>query len=67
MRNFYADLDAHLTELSFIAGDHFSAADITGLVTVDFAAKAMGVPVPKEHQAVRRWFERVSSRPSAGA
>jgi glutathione S-transferase len=67
MKNFYADLDAHLTALPFIAGDHFSAADITGLVTVDFAAKAMSFPVPNEHTALRRWFEKVSSRPSAGA
>jgi glutathione S-transferase len=51
----------------FIAGDHFSAADITGLVTVDFAAKAISFPVPNEHNALRRWFEKVSSRPSAGA
>jgi glutathione S-transferase len=67
VRNFYADLDAHLTTLPFIAGDHFSAADITGLVTVDFATKAMGLPMPKEHEALQRWFEKVSSRQSAGA
>src|SRR6202049_3458825 len=65
VKNFYADLDAHLTALPFIAGDHFSAADITGLVTADFAAKAMSFPVPDEHKALRRWFEKVSSRPSA--
>src|SRR5258705_7768908 len=46
VRNFYADLDARLAALPFVAGDHFSAADITGLVTVDFATKAMTFPVP---------------------
>jgi glutathione S-transferase len=66
VKNFYADLDAHLTALPFIAGDHFSAADITGLVTVDFATKAMSFPVPNEHHALRRWLGKVSSRPSAG-
>jgi glutathione S-transferase len=65
VRNFYADLDARLAALPFVAGDHFSAADITGLVTVDFATKAMGLPVPEEHKTLRRWIAKVSSRPSA--
>src|SRR5258705_3066869 len=38
LKDFYADLNARLTEDSFVAGNHFSAADITALVTVDFAA-----------------------------
>jgi glutathione S-transferase len=67
VKNFYADLDARLAEVPFISGDHFSAADITGLVTVDFATKAMSFAVPDEHEALRGWFEKVSSRPSAGA
>jgi glutathione S-transferase len=67
VKNFYADLDARLAALPFVAGDHFSAADITGLVTVDFASKAMSFPVPDEHKALRRWFEKVSNRPSAAA
>ena len=65
VKNFYADLDGRLAALPFIAGDHFSAADITGLVTVDFATKAMSLPVPDEHEALTRWFKKVSSRPSA--
>jgi glutathione S-transferase len=67
VKNFYADLDTHLAAQPFVAGDHFSAADITGLVTVDFATKAMSFPPPDEHKALRRWFEKVSSRPSAAA
>jgi glutathione S-transferase len=65
VKNFYADLDARLAALPFVAGDHYSAADITGLVTLDFASKAMSFPAPDAHQALRRWFEKVSSRPSA--
>jgi glutathione S-transferase len=65
VKDFYADLDTRLAALPFVAGDHFSAADITGLVTVDFATKAMSFPVPDEHKALRRWVEQVSSRPSA--
>jgi glutathione S-transferase len=65
IKNFYADLDTRLAALPFVAGDHFSAADITGLVTVDFATIGMGLPVPDERKALRRWVEKVSSRPSA--
>src|ERR1700726_81711 len=50
VKNFYADLDAHLAALPFVAGDHFSAVDITGLVTVDFARKAMSLPVHYDHK-----------------
>jgi glutathione S-transferase len=67
VKNFHADLDARLAEMPFVAGDHFSAADITGLVTVEFASRAMSLPVSDEHKALRRWFEKVSSRPSATA
>jgi glutathione S-transferase len=31
--------EGRLAALPFVAGDHFSAADITGLVTVDFATR----------------------------
>ena len=32
-------------EVPFVAGEHYSIADITALVTVDFAAKAINVPL----------------------
>jgi glutathione S-transferase len=65
VRNFYADLNARLTEDPFVAGNHFSAADITALVTVDFATKGMSFPAPGGHRALNRWYEKVSSRPGA--
>jgi len=34
-----------------VAGEHYSIADITALVTVDFAAKAINFPLPDEHEA----------------
>ena len=37
--NFYADLDARLADVRFVAGDEFSVADITAVVTV--SAKVM--------------------------
>ena len=67
VKNFYADIDTRLAEAPYVAGNTFSAADITALVTVDFATKAMSFSVPGEHAALERWYENVSSRPSVGA
>jgi glutathione S-transferase len=67
VRNFYSDFDARLADFPFVAGDDFSVADITALVTVDFAAKAAGLPVAGEHQALRRWYNSISARPSTAA
>jgi glutathione S-transferase len=67
VKNFCEDLDTRLAEVPFVAGNTFSAADITALVTVDFATKAMGFSAPGEHAALERWYENVSSRPSVGA
>jgi glutathione S-transferase len=62
--NFYADFNARLAEVSFIAGDEFSVADITAIVTVDFATRAVGLAMPEELTALRRWYDDVSARPS---
>jgi glutathione S-transferase len=67
VKDFLADLDTRLAEVRFVAGDDFSAADITALVTVDFAAKALGLPITGEHPAIKRWYSEVSTRPSAAA
>src|SRR6266404_6125802 len=67
VKNFYADIDTRLAEAPYVAGNTFSAADITALVTVDFATKAMSFSVPGDHAALERWYENVSSRPSVGA
>ncbi len=65
--HFHADLDSRLRTLPFLAGDHFSAADITALVALDFAAAAMKMPIPEELDALRLWHGAVSARPSAAA
>lgn len=62
VKNLFADMDARLEESTHVAGEHFSVADITLLVTVDFAAKAMGLVMADEHLALRRWHGRVSQR-----
>jgi glutathione S-transferase len=67
VNNFFADLNERLSKVPFIAGDHFTAADITALVTVEFAAKAFNLPLPADQVLLKSWYEAVSSRPSAAA
>jgi glutathione S-transferase len=67
VKNFYSDLDARLAETAYVGGSDFSAADITALVTVDFASKAMNLAPPAAHAALKRWYESISGRHSAGA
>jgi glutathione S-transferase len=67
VKNFFADFDARLGEAAFVAGQRFSVADITALVTVDFAAKAINFPVSDEHRSLKRWYDAISSRPSMAA
>lgn len=63
--NFYTDLEARLADAPFVAGDHFSAADITAIVTVDFATKALNLPIGSPMS--QRWYATVAARPSVGA
>jgi glutathione S-transferase len=65
--NFYADFNARLEEVPFVAGTDFSAADITAVVTVDFATAALKMPIPESSRAMHRWYQTVGARPSAGA
>ena len=65
--NFYADLNARLNVSAFVAGDAFSVADITALVTIDFAAKALSLPFSDMQLSVKRWHSEVSRRPGASA
>ncbi len=65
--HFYADFNARLADVPFVAGDEFSVADITAVVTVDFATKAAELPIKGEHTALKRWYDLVSARPSMGA
>lgn len=64
--DFLSFLDGELKDRSFIAGEHFSVADITALVAVDFM-KVSRLAVPDDLQNVRRWHSAVAARPSAKA
>ena len=59
-------LDRELAGRPFVAGDRFSVADITALVTVDFM-KPVKLALPEHLRQVRRWYGDVSARPSAKA
>ena len=63
---FLSLLDRELKDHLFIVGDHFSVADITGLVSVDFMKPAK-LEMPPELVNLRRWHVQVSARPSARA
>ncbi len=65
--NFYGDFDARLTDVPFVAGDDFSAADITMLVTIDFATRAFDMPIPPGCGALQRWYDKGAARPSMTA
>jgi glutathione S-transferase len=66
VKNFLADLNERLEQVSFVAGEQFSAADITALVTIDFS-KALDISIPEAHRALTRWKDAVSTRPSISA
>lgn len=63
---FTAMLEAHLTARDWIATDAYSFADISALVTIDFA-KAAKLAVPEACGNIRRWHDAASARPSASA
>lgn len=56
----------HAAGRTWIATDTYSFADITALVTIDFAARCK-LAIPEEARALRRWHAAASARPSAQA
>ena len=64
--HFFERMDARLAQSEYVAGDRYTIADITALVTVDFAAMAK-LTVPESHPHLRRWHALASARPSAKA
>ncbi len=66
LARFFERLDARLGDSAFIAGAHYTVADITALVSVDFAGWAKMKP-PDTLAHLLRWHAAVSARPSAKA
>lgn len=57
--------DSHLGDRTWLC-DAYSIADIVLLTTIDFAT-FIGVTLPEEFAALKRWHDRASARPSAAA
>jgi glutathione S-transferase len=60
------DLNDHLADSHFLAGDYFSIADITLLCALDFG-RVMKIRIADDQTHLQRWYEEVSSRDSAKA
>lgn len=63
---FLTKLDKQLARHEFVAGGHYSMADITAMIVVDFATR-LKIPVPEDAAHLRRWYDTVSARSSAAA
>ena len=59
-------MDAELADREFIAGETFTIADITAMISVDFLKPAR-MAVPDDLKHLLRWYGQVKSRPSANA
>jgi glutathione S-transferase len=63
---FFETTEVELAGRDFVCGPDYSIADITTLVTVDFA-KWIKLAIPDQCVNLRRWHDEVSARPSAKA
>lgn len=59
-------LDEELQDRLFVVSDHYTVADITALVSIDFVMAASRA-IPDDLVNVRRWYAQVTARPSASA
>jgi glutathione S-transferase len=61
---FFQMLDARLADHEYLAGDRFTIADITAVVTVDFAAR-LKIDIDADEANLARWYASVAARPGA--
>jgi glutathione S-transferase len=59
-------LDGELASRPFVAGDRYTVADITALVGIDFG-RISDIRIQPGQKNLQRWYDSVSSRPSAKA
>jgi glutathione S-transferase len=64
--HFFDRMEAQLKQNEYLAGGSCSFADISLLVTVDYASWVEIVPT-RTRPALARWHQRMAARPSAGA
>jgi glutathione S-transferase len=63
VQQFFVMLNEHLAHHAFVAGEHFSVADITAVVAVDFA-RVVKIKPGDEHPHLQRWRAAMAQRPS---
>lgn len=63
-RRFFDLLEARLNESAYVACDHFTLADISTFVFVDFA-RVIKMRIPEANVATMAWREKIQERPSA--
>ncbi|MBN8489743.1 MAG: glutathione S-transferase [Burkholderiales bacterium] len=63
LQQFFAALDTRLADRPFLAGEHFSVADITAVVAVDFA-RVVRVKPGEQHPNLLRWRAAMAERPA---
>ena len=61
---FYDFLDKRLGESEYVGGPSYSVADITALISIDFA-RGQKVEIKPEQANLKRWHDAVSARPSS--
>lgn len=59
-------LDAGLAGKDFVAGRHFSIADITTMCAIAFG-RIWRFAIPDSCENAKRWYKSVAARPSAQA
>jgi glutathione S-transferase len=67
VKAYYKRLDGELSSRAMIAGDDYSIADITAMVTIDFAEQMVDLKPDESLSNLARWRKEVGSRPSATA
>lgn len=65
-KKMFGFMDKHLANSEYVAGDAYTIADITALCAVDFA-KVIELRIGEDQTHFKRWYDAVSSRPSAKA
>jgi glutathione S-transferase len=63
LQQFLIELDERLGDRDFIAAQHFSIADITAVVTIDFA-RIVKVRLDERHPNLLRWRAALAQRPA---
>ncbi|UTW47133.1 glutathione S-transferase family protein [Bacterioplanoides sp. SCSIO 12839] len=63
---FFPIMESQLANHTYIAGESFSAADISALVTLEFA-KVIKLRADEQYPNIQRWYELLKQRPSYSA